>query len=204
QHLAAWMGSPAGLAEAVNVDGTRALAHAAVSAGVRRMVLASSMAVYGPVTAGNVTEDWPLVSVGDPYADSKLRGEEAARSVLVESGTELVVLRPTMIYGPASGSWTLAPVAAMRRGLPVLLGDGSHRIDVVYVDDVAWAFASAGEAEGAAGRAFNVTGSNASTGEFFGAYARMLGVPLRRVPAGLARTGAAVAGRVTALLPKVD
>src|SRR5690606_28809379 len=152
----------------------------------------------------NVTEDWPLVSVGDPYADTKLRGEEAARSVLVESGTELVVLRPTMIYGPASGSWTLAPVAAMRRGLPVLLGDGSHRIDVVYVDDVAWAFASAGEAEGAAGRAFNVTGSNASTGEFFGAYARMLGVPLRRVPAGLARTGAAVAGRVTTLLPKVD
>lgn len=204
QHLAAWMGSPAGLAEAVNVDGTRALARAAVSAGVRRMVLASSMAVYGPVTDGNVTEDWPLVSVGDPYADTKLRGEEAARSVLVESGTELVVLRPTMIYGPASGSWTLAPVAAMRRGLPVLLGDGSHRIDVVYVDDVAWAFASAGEAEGAAGRAFNVTGSNASTGEFFGAYARMLGVPLRRVPAGLARTGAAVAGRVTALLPKVD
>src|SRR5690606_404820 len=112
--------------------------------------------------------------------------------------------RHRLIYGRASGSWTLARVAAMRRGLPVLLGDGSHRIDVVYVDDVAWAFASAGEAEGAAGRAFNVTGSNASTGEFFGAYARMLGVPLRRVPAGLARTGAAVAGRVTTLLPKVD
>lgn len=203
-HLAAWMGAPAGQAEAVNVEGTRAVARAAAAAGVKRLVLASTMAVYGPVTSGNVTEDRPLVSVGDPYADTKLRGEEAARSTLEGSGTELVVLRPTMIYGPASGSWTLAPVAAMRRGLPVLVGDGSHRVDVVYVDDVARAFAAAGEAPAAAGRAFNVTGHNVSTGEFFGSYARMLGVPLRRVPAGLARSGAALAGRVTTLLPKLD
>lgn len=202
-HLAAWMGSPAGMAEAVNVGGTRDLALAAAAAGVRRLVLASSMAVYGPVESGNVTEERQFVSVGDPYGDSKARGEVAARDALESTGTELVVLRPTLIYGPASGSWTLMPVAAMRKGIPVMLGDGTHRVDVVYVDDVARAFAAAGEARGAAGRAFNVTGSDVSTGEFFGAYARMLGVPLRRVPAGLARTGAAIAGRATALIPGV-
>ncbi len=200
-HLAAWMGSPAGLADKVNVEGTAALARASAEAGVSRFVLASSMAAYGPVAQGTVVEDRPLVEIGDPYGDSKVRGEAAARAALQGTGTELVVLRPTLIYGPASGSWTLTPVAAMRKGLPVMLGDGSHRVDVVYVEDVARAFAAAGEASGAAGRAFNVTGHDVSTGEFFGAYARMLGVPLRRVPAGVARSGAAVAGRVTSLLP---
>lgn len=201
QHLAAWMGSPAGLADQVNVEGTAALARAAADAGVRRLVLASSMAAYGPVAEGTVTEDRPLVATGDPYGDSKVRGEAAAKAALEGTGTELVVLRPTLIYGPASGSWTLAPVAAMRKGLPVMLGDGSHRVDAVYVADVAGAFAAAGEASGAAGRAFNVTGHDVSTGEFFGAYAKMLGVPLRRVPAGLARSGAALVGRLTSLLP---
>src|SRR5690606_17720461 len=48
-HLAAWMGAPAGQAHAVNVEGTRAVAAAAAAAGARRLVHASSMAVYGPV-----------------------------------------------------------------------------------------------------------------------------------------------------------
>lgn len=203
-HLAAWMGRPPGLARAVNVDGTRAVARAAAEAGARRLVLASSIAVYGPVAGGVVTESTPLRTVGDPYGDSKVAGEAAAREALAGSGTELVVLRPTMIYGPASGSWTLAPVAALRRGLPVLLGDGSGLLDVVYVDDVAAAFAAAGEAPGAGGLALNVGGESVTAREFFGAYARMLGVPLRGVPAWLARAGAAAAGRVTALLPGVD
>ncbi len=202
-HLAAWMGSPAGQAEAVNVAGTAALARASAQAGVRRLVLASSMAVYGPVESGVITEDRPVVTTGDAYGDSKLRGEESAREALAGSGTELVVLRPTMIYGPASGSWTLTPVAAMRKGLPVMLGDGTHRVDVVYVDDVARAFAAAGESPTAAGKVLNVTGQDVSTAELFGAYARMLGVPLRRVPAGVARTGANLAGAVTKALPGV-
>ena len=202
-HLAAWMGAPAGQAHAVNVEGTRAVAAAAAAAGARRLVHASSMAVYGPVPSGVVTEDRPLRKVGDPYGDTKVEAEAAARAALAGADTELVVLRPTMIYGPASGSWTLAPVAALRRGLPVVLGDGSSLLDVVYVDDAAAAFAAAGEAPGAAGMALNVVGEAVTAREFFGAYARMLGVPLRRVPAGIARAGAAAAGWATSLLPGV-
>ncbi len=203
-HLAAWMGRPPGLAHAVNVAGTSAVARASADAGVRRLVLASSVAVYGPVTEGLVTEGAPLRKVGDPYGDSKVEAEGAARRALEGAGTELVVLRPTMVYGPASGSWTLAPVAALRRGLPVLLGDGSGLLDVVYVDDAASAFAAAGDAPGAAGLALNVVGESVTARELFGAYARVLGAPLRSVPAWLARAGAAAAGRVTALLPGVD
>src|SRR5690606_10688067 len=71
-HLAAGVGRPPGLAEAVNVGGTRAVARACAAAGVRRLVHASSVAVYGPVTDGVVTEETPLRAVGDPYGDSKL------------------------------------------------------------------------------------------------------------------------------------
>lgn len=203
-HLAAWMGRPPGLAEAVNVGGTRAVARACAAAGVRRLVHASSVAVYGPVTDGVVTEETPLRAVGDPYGDSKLASEAAAREALAGAATELVVLRPTMVYGPASGSWTLAPVRAIRSGLPVVLGDGSGLLDAVYVDDVAAAFAAAGEAPGVGGRAYNVCGEPVTVRELLGAYARMLGAPLRSVPVPLARAGAALAGRVTALLPGVD
>src|SRR5690606_30409755 len=198
-HLAAWMGRPPGLAEAVNVGGTRAVARACAAAGVRRLVHASSVAVYGPVTDGVVTEETPLRAVGDPYGDSKLASEAAAREALAGAATELVVLRPTMVYGPASGSWTLAPVRAIRSGLPVVLGDGSG-----LVDAVAAAFATAGEAPGVGGRAYNVCGEPVTVRELLGAYARMLGAPLRSVPVPLARAGAALAGRVTALLPGVD
>lgn len=203
-HLAAWMGSPAGQAAAVNVLGTRALVEAAVAAGVRRVLLASSVAVYGPVTSGVIHEDAPLHKVGDAYSDSKVDGENAAFAAAGGSATEVVALRPTMIYGPASGSWTLTPLNNLMRGLPVVIGDGSGRLDAVYVGDVARAFALAADAHGAAGRAFNVVGHSVSVAELMGAYGRMLGKTPRAVPRSLAALGARAAAVVTSALPGVD
>lgn len=205
-HLAAWMGSPAGQAERVTVGGTRNVLEAAATAGVRRVVLASSVAVYGPVSSGNVTEQWPRRKVGDAYGDAKAAAEEAAESFRSSdaSGMELVVLRPTMIYGPASGSWTITPVAGIRRGLPVVIGSGETLLDVVYVADVARAFAAAGEVAGAAGRVFNVTGASVSVNRFFGSYASIVDRPLRRLPLSLARAGVKAAAAVTGALPGVD
>lgn len=214
-HLAAWMGTPAGKAHAVNVDGTRNVIRAAAAAGARRVVHASSIAVYGPVSTGHVGEDAPQVRVGDAYGDSKIEAEAVARAEAAASGQtygraaplELVMLRPSMIFGPASTSWTLAPVGAIARGLPVTLGDGSGLLDAVYVADVARAFALAGEADlGADGpvTAITITGQSVSVAEFFGAYAAMLGTRLRHVPVGLARGGARLASFVTGALPRVD
>ena len=230
-HLAAWMGGPAGQSREVNVGGTKNVISAAAAAGVRRVVYASSIAVYGPVSSGHVTEEAPLRKVGDAYGDSKVEAEEAAWAAVAglaeahaggdrppggdrqpggdrpqggDRPPELVILRPTMIYGPASGSWTTAPVAAIARGLPVALGDGSGVLDAVYVSDVARAFALAGEAQGAAGHAFNITGAPVTVAELFGAYAAMLGKKLRHVPVGVATAGARLAAVVTGALPQVD
>jgi len=202
-HLAAWMGGGGGSARAtaVNVDGTRRVVRAAQDAGARRVVLASSVAVYGPVRSGVVDEAREPWSVGDAYGDSKIAAERVAREAA--GSVEVVILRPTMVYGPATASWTLTPVRALARGVPLVFGDGEALLDAVYVDDVAQAFIAAGEADDVAGRAFNVTGAATTWNAFLGAYAAMLGTRLRRLPAGLVRFGVNVAGTLTQALPGV-
>lgn len=198
-HLAAWMGGKGGVSEArrVNVAGTRAVVEAAGVAGVARLAHVSSIAVYGPALSGEVDETHPVRMVGDAYGDTKLQGESEAVRVAAAAGIELTVLRPTMVYGPGVASWTLTPLRALAAGVPMTLGDGRSLLDAVYVDDAARAIGLALTADGAAGRAFNVVGRSVTWNEFFGAYAAMLGRPLRRTPAWLARAGARAAGVVT-------
>ena len=201
-HLAAWMGSPGGfeVAREVNVEGTEHVIRAAAREGVRRVVIASSIAVHGPVADGEITEDEPLRKIGDPYGDTKLEAEQRARDVADELGLELVVLRPTMIYGPRSGSWTVTPLQAIRRGLPAVIGSGDDLLDAVYVGDVARAFVLAAETPAAAGETFIIGGETTDWNTFFGAYADMYDQPVRRLPEGLIKGGARIAATATSWL----
>jgi len=198
-HLAAWMGGKGGAREArrVNVDGARRVVAAAAAAGARRLVHVSSVAVYGPSLEGEVDETNPTRAVGDPYGDTKLQGEEAAREAGLAEGIDVVVLRPTMVYGPRIASWTLTPLNALKAGVPLAFGDGQFLLDAVYVDDVVRAAALALVAPDAAGQTFNVTGAPTTWDRFLGSYAAMLGRPLRHLPSWLVRGGARVAGAVT-------
>ncbi len=200
-HLAAWMGQPFDeeLAFSINVGGTKGVVRAA-GAGARRVVLASSIAVYGPVREGLVTEESPIWSVGDLYGDTKIEAERVARREAGRAGVELVILRPTMIYGPGSPSWTERPFASISRGLPVVIGDGEGLADPVYVEDVARAFELAGFHPEAAGETFNVGAGPRTWNAFLGAYAEMAGTRLRQVPAPLARMGAQAGERAFRLL----
>lgn len=194
-HLAAWMGSPFDeeLAYAVNVGGTENVMRAAGRAGAEQVVLASSIAVYGPVQEGVVTEETPVKSVGDLYGDTKIEAEEAARREAGRAGVELAILRPTMIYGPESPSWTEIPFDSISRGLPIVIGNGEDLADPVYVEDVARAFELAAFSPEAAGETFNVGAGPTTWNEFLGFYAKMSGKNLRRIPAPLARGGARAA-----------
>ena len=194
-HLAAWMGTPFDeeLARAVNVGGTEKVVTGSGRAGVGRVVLASSIAVYGPVQKGVVTEESPTRSVGDLYGDTKIEGEKAARREAERAGVELAILRPTMIYGPESPSWTEIPFDSISKGLPVVIGTGEDLADPVFVEDVARAFELAAFVPEAAGETFNVGAGPATWNEFLGFYARMVGKSLRRIPAPLARSGARAA-----------
>jgi UDP-glucose 4-epimerase len=146
----------------VNITGTLNVLLAARDAGVRRVVAASSSSVYGetptlPKHEGITPQ--PL----SPYALSKLAGEHYISVFKQVYGLEAVALRYFNIFGPRqdpeSEYAAVIPrfVTALFEGRrPVIYGDGQQSRDFTYVENVVEANLLASEAEGIAGRAFNV------------------------------------------------
>jgi UDP-glucose 4-epimerase len=197
---------------AVNVDGTRHVAVAAGAAGVRRLVLASTTAVYGPTGTQPATEATPPAP-DSWYAESKLEAERVAREVAAANGLELVILRLSAVYGPRVRGNYRRLLGAMARGRFVSIGHGRNRRSLVSDRDAAQAFVLAASHESAAGQVFNVADGPAhSVDAILGAMGAAVGQPPRwRVSAGVARLGAAIAdgagaivGRRVGLRPAVE
>jgi nucleoside-diphosphate-sugar epimerase len=141
-----------------NVWASEAVIKASAAAGVRRVVLASSSSVYGPVR-GPVREDAPLRPIS-PYGRSKHRAELVARSAAERYGIELVVLRLFTVYGPRQRpdmAFARFVAAALDDGRMPLLGGGCQVRDFTYVSDAVDAMALATE-RGRPGRAYNASG----------------------------------------------
>src|SRR2546426_5817624 len=143
-----------------NVTGTLAVLGGARDAGVRRLVFASSCAVYGRAK-GALREDTPPDPMS-PYAVTKLASEQFLR-VLSGDGLETVALRLFNVYGPRQSpdspysSVVARFVRAIAMGEPVTLhGDGLQTRDFVYVGDVAESLDRAASARGVAGGLFNI------------------------------------------------
>lgn len=161
----------------VNVEGTRKLLEAAHKAGVRRMVHLSTIDVYGPVT-GEVDESSPLRPTGSPYGDGKIAAERACREA-GERGLEVAILRPTLVYGPFSESWTIEWAERLQSPPWMFAADDcGGTCNLVYVDDLVGAVLHALERPGAAGEAFNVNGPERPSWQaYFEALNAALGLP---------------------------
>jgi nucleoside-diphosphate-sugar epimerase len=160
-----------------NVDGTVHVLRAAREAGVRRVVYTSTMAVYGYPPSGAVTETWPHRDPGGgAYAASKIAAEARAISLAAELGLELVVLQPTIVYGPECPAWTIGPIREMLERRLVLIDGGRGNANCIYVDDLVSALLLAAVQPAAAGRTYLVNHPDVPTfAAFLGAYARMIG-----------------------------
>jgi UDP-glucose 4-epimerase len=170
-HLAALRAVPRSVehplaTDTVNVHGTLTVLDAALRAGVRRVVFASSSSVYGDTTVLPTPESAP-VHPRSPYAVSKLAGEHYCRVFSDLYGLETVVLRCFNVYGPrqrpdAAYAQVVPLFAEALAGgqRPVVHGDGLQRRDFTFVDDAAAAFvrAAAAPASVAVGRPYNVAG----------------------------------------------
>ena len=169
-HLAARVSVPESILyprdyNAVNVGGTVALMEAIRDVGVRRVVLASSGAVYGDLGDQPLTES-VTPNPRSPYAVSKLAAEYYVRTIGGLWGIETVSLRIFNAYGPGQHLPASHPPVvphylrqAQRGGTLVAHGDGSQTRDYVYVDDITEAFLLSGTRPEAVGRIFNVGGS---------------------------------------------
>lgn len=132
------------MAHEVMVDGTFNVAEAAVNAGVRKVVVASSAAVYGRARIFPTAEDHHTYGCRTLFGAAKAFNESLFRSFHEMYGLHYVALRYFDVYGPqlhmgAPGAGRL--IRWMERidaGLPpVILGDGTDIIDLVHVEDVA-------------------------------------------------------------------
>ena len=128
----------------VNAEGTAAVARAAISAGVSRVIYLSSAAVYGVPEYLPVDEEHPTKPIS-PYGASKLAGELVLESIVGSLGKpEYVTLRLFNVYGPGqnpsspySGVITKFIHAVTSGGEIVIYGDGEQSRDFIHVEDVA-------------------------------------------------------------------
>jgi len=146
----------------VNVGGTVSLMEAMRDAGVRRVVLASSGAIYGEQAEQPVSED-QTPNPQSPYAVSKLAAEYYVRAIGALWGIETVVLRIFNAYGPGQHLPASHPPVvprflqqALNGGSLVIFGGGAQTRDFVYVDDVVAAMSAAASAADVDRRIINV------------------------------------------------
>ncbi len=141
----------------VNVGGTATVLAAAAEAGVRRVVLVSSTAVYGVPKVHPIYEDDPLVGVG-AYGGSKIEAEEVTRE-FGRRGLDFTIIRPKTFIGPERLGVFEILFDWIREGRRIyMLGNGSNRYQLLAVEDLVDAMVLAGERPEAAGETLNVGG----------------------------------------------
>jgi UDP-glucose 4-epimerase len=146
----------------VNVGGTVSVMEAMRDAGVKRVVLASSGALYGEQAHQPVGED-QQPSPNSPYGVSKLAAEFYVQTIGALWGIETVALRIFNAYGPGQRIRPAHPPVvaqfvkqALTGGSLVVMGSGEQTRDFVYVDDVVEALVIAASAAGVDGRVINI------------------------------------------------
>jgi nucleoside-diphosphate-sugar epimerase len=197
-HLAAVVGDwgAESLYRSVNVDGTRNLLTAAAAAGVERVVVVSSLVVYGSQLASEVCdEDMPREHGVGPYSRSKRAQEELALDFHRFGRVPVTIVRPGNVYGPGSVNWVDLPVQLLRAGRMPLLDGGQGDAALTWVDNLVDLLVLAARAPGAAGRVYNANdGCGVTWARYFRELARVAGArpPRLRMP-GRAAMAAAVA-----------
>ncbi|MCT9931233.1 NAD-dependent epimerase/dehydratase family protein [Planotetraspora sp. A-T 1434] len=186
-HLAAQISVRKSVADPVhdarlNVEGTVNVLEAARRAGTRKVVFASSVAVYGRPAVIPVPGDAPT-DPRSPYAASKLSGETYLSAYSGLYGLEYTTLVLSNVYGPRQSPDGEAGVVAiftdaLLSGRPtVLYGDGSQTRDYIFVEDVVDGFARACGPDGN-GRRFNLgTGLQTTDRELHSLVAAAAGAP---------------------------
>ncbi|RJL25188.1 NAD-dependent epimerase/dehydratase family protein [Bailinhaonella thermotolerans] len=185
-HLAAQISVRKSVADPVadarlNVEGTVRVLEAARLAGARKVVFASSVALYGRPAALPVPSDAPA-DPRSPYAASKLSGEVYLSTYRALHGLDYTALVLANVYGPRQSPEGEAGVVAiftdgLLNGSPtVVYGDGGQTRDYVYVEDVVDAFARA-TGEGASGLRLNIgTGAETTDRDLHTLVAKAVGV----------------------------
>jgi nucleoside-diphosphate-sugar epimerase len=179
---------------ATNVEGTAALARAAVDAGVRSFVFVSTVKVHGEETSAHPYSERDSPRPQDAYGRSKREAEQVLSEIASDSAMRVSILRPPLVYGPGVRANFLRLLRAVDRALPLPLGAIDNRRSMIYLGNLADAIRVASEAEEGHGTFLVSDGEDISTADLFRRLAGHMRRPVRLLP--LSTQLLAVAGKL--------
>jgi UDP-glucose 4-epimerase len=169
------------LQQAITLGGTIATLSAAEQEGVKHVILASSLSVFGPVGSITVDEEHPL-NPETPYGRAKLQAERALVDFTDRTGAFGASIRPAMMYGVPCPGNLQRMIRAVKAGWFPSLPEFGNRRSMVAVADVGSAMVLAWRAKVHGGRAYNITdGVGYSTRQVHDLIRKALGRPTSRV-----------------------
>jgi nucleoside-diphosphate-sugar epimerase len=168
----------------VNVDGTLRLARQAAQVGVRRFVFLSSIKVNGEKTFPDrpfTSDDRPAPE--DAYAVSKQEAEEGLHLIGSETGMEIVIIRPALVYGPGVKANFQTMMRWISRGIPLPFGAIRNRRSLIGLDNLVDLVSACLRHPAAANQTFLASdGEDLSTTELLRRTGAALNRPARLVP----------------------
>lgn len=184
----------------VNTEGTLNLARQAAAAGVRRFVFVSSVKVNGEQTLpGHPFRHDGTPCHQDPYGVSKREAEDGLMALAAQSGMQVVIVRPPLVYGPGVKANFAAMMRAVQRGLPLPFASVTHnRRSFVALDNLVDLLITCIDHPAAANQTFLVSdGEDLSTADLLRRLGQAMGRPARLfpVPPTLLQAGADLLGK---------
>ena len=167
----------------VNVEGTAGLARQAAAAGVRRFIFLSTIKVNGEETSTRPFAPDDRPAPVEPYSISKLEAEEALRVIARETGLELVILRPPLVYGRGVAGNFARLVRLVRQGWYLPLGSVRNRRSLLGVENLCSLLTLCLAHPGAANKVLLASdGQDVSTPDLVRGIAQVCGVAPRLLP----------------------
>lgn len=165
----------------VNVEGAEHLARSAAAAGVKRLVYVSSIKVNGEETIGGQRyseESAPFTK--DPYGVSKWEAEQALQRVAAETGLEVVIIRPPLVYGVGVKGNFAQMLSVVSRRIPLPFAAVKNQRSLIYVGNLVDALISCAIHPVASGKTYLVCdGEDISTPELLNSLGAEMGCPAR-------------------------
>ncbi|TAK64092.1 SDR family oxidoreductase [Methylobacter sp.] len=190
---------PFGESRKVNFEGTWNLARQAAEAGVQRFIFISSIKVNGESTLLGqpyTANDQPMPI--DPYGISKLEAEDALRQLADETGMEVVIIRPPLVYGPGVKGNFHSMMNWLCKGVPLPLGAIHNKRSFVALDNLIDLIITCIDHPAAANQTFLAgDGEDLSTTELLQRLGKALGKPAKLLPMPVwaLKTGAILLGK---------
>lgn len=188
----------------VNVAGTERLARSAAAGGVKRLVYVSSIKVNGEATHdGNRFTEADPPCPQDPYAVSKYEAEQALHRIAAETGLEVVIVRPPLIYGAGVKGNFAQMLKVLATRIPLPLASVRNLRSLVYVGNLADALIVCATHPAAAGQTYLVCdGEDISTASLLRHLGAAMGRPALLLPCSPALLK--LAGRVAGKADQVE